>query len=137
MMLKRDLLKICKIFLILLFLIITACVSAIDVDKNASVPSKITPEFLKKISDEKDKNYLLIYFRTPSEYKKGHIPSALLIPYDAIEKHTEEISKEKVIILYCHSGRRSGIALSALKNLGYKKLINFGGITNWTYPLEK
>ena len=136
-MLKKSLLKKGKTFLILLFLIITACASDSRIDKNASVPSKITPEFLKKILDEKDKNYLLIDVRTPSEYKKGHIPSALLIPYDEIEKHTEEISKEKVIILYCHSGRRSGIALSALKNLGYKKLINFGGITNWTYPLEK
>jgi len=136
-MLKKSLLKKGKTFLILLFLIITACASDSRIDKNASVPSKITPEFLKKILDENDKNYLLIDVRTPSEYKKGHIPSALLIPYDEIEKHTEEISKEKVIILYCHSGRRSGIALSALKNLGYKKLINFGGITNWTYPLEK
>ena len=136
-MFKRNLLKTNKIFLILLFLLITSCASDGRIDKDASAPSSITPEGLKKILDEKDKNYLLIDVRTPSEYKEGHIPSALLIPYDEIEKHTEEISKEKVIILYCHSGRRSGIALSKLKNLGYEKLINFGGITNWPYPLEK
>jgi len=137
MMLKKNLLKAGNFFLILLFLIIIACSSASSVKKNASVSSKITPEFLKKVMDEKDKNYFLIDVRTPVEYKEGHIPSSLLIPYDEIEKHTAEIPKEKVIILYCHSGRRSGIALSKLKNLGYEKLINFGGITNWPYLLEK
>ena len=136
-MLKKNLLKSGIFFLILPFLFIIACASAGNVEKKASVPSKITPEFLKKVIDEKDKNYFLIDVRTPAEYKEGHIPSALLIPYDEIEKHTAEIPKEKIIILYCHSGRRSGIALSKLKDLGYEKLINFGGIPNWTYPLEK
>ena len=134
---KRDLKKILRFLLVLLLVFIPACSFSGKVNKNASVPSELSPEALKKIINEKDKNYFLIDVRTPAEYKGGYIPSAMLIPYNEIEKHTQEIPRDKIVVLYCHSGRRSGIALEKLKSLGYEKLINFGGITRWNYPLEK
>ena len=134
---KRDSKKILRILLIFLLVFIPACSFSGKVNKNDSVPYELSPEALKKIINEKDKNYFLIDVRTPAEYKGGYIPSAMLIPYNEIEKHTQEIPKDKTVVLYCHSGRRSGIALEKLKSLGYEKLINFGGITRWDYPLEK
>ncbi len=136
-MFKTDSTKACKIILILFFVTFAACSFPGKANKEASVPSELSPEALKKIIDEKDKNYFLIDVRTQAEYKEGYIPSAMLIPYNEIEKHTQEIPKDKTVVLYCHSGRRAGIALEKLKSLGYGNLINFGGITRWNFPLEK
>ena len=45
--------------------------------------------------------------------------------------------KDHKIYLYCRSGNRSGIALEILKNLGYKDLVNAGGIKEASSLLKK
>ena len=45
--------------------------------------------------------------------------------------------KEKEIVLYCRSGRRSAIAKKALVELGYKDVKDFGGINRWQGELVK
>ena len=44
--------------------------------------------------------------------------------------------KESKIYLYCRSGHRSGIALNAMKELGYTDLTNIGGIIHYKGELE-
>ena len=71
-------------------------------------------------------NPLIIDVRTEPEWNKGHLEGAIRIPY---EKIGEEISraapdKKTPIILYCRTGRRSGIALDTLKKLGYEDVSN-------------
>jgi phage shock protein E len=36
--------------------------------------------------------------------------------------------KDAQIYLYCRSGRRSGIALEALQEAGYRNAVNIGGL---------
>ena len=74
---------------------------------------------------------VLIDVRSEEEYVSGHIEGALSIEYSVIQDHIEEVteSKSEKIYLYCRSGRRSEIALQTLKALGYKDLINLGGIS--------
>lgn len=74
---------------------------------------------------------VLIDVRSKEEYDSGHIEGAFSMEYSVIQDHIEEITKNKMekIYLYCRSGRRSGIALQALKALGYKDVINLGGLT--------
>ena len=73
-------------------------------------------------------NSTVIDVRTEQEYKKGHLKNALLLPYDTIRDtiaaHVPE--KDAKIILYCRSGRRSGIAKKTLEAMGYKNVINAG-----------
>ena len=38
------------------------------------------------------------------------------------------VGKDDTVLLYCQSGRRSGIALDTLKGLGFSKAQNVGGI---------
>ena len=90
---------------------------------------------LKELIDSNNTEYLLIDVRTEAEYKSGHIPNSILIPYTEIQDHTKRIPKNKLIIVYCRSGRRSGIAREKLLELGYKNVINFGGKNLWNYGL--
>jgi phage shock protein E len=71
---------------------------------------------------------LWIDVRTAEEYNAGHLEGAINIPYDEIEQKIEAVSADKTadIQLYCRSGRRSGIALESLTNMGYSKVTNAG-----------
>ena len=83
-------------------------------------------------------NAVLLDVRDRQEYDSGHIPEAVNIPRDEIEKVKEQIpDKETVIFAYCYSGRRSDISVSMMKKMGYKKVKNIGGITGYKGTLEK
>ena len=62
------------------------------------------------------------------EYKSGHIESALNIEWQSIDEINDSIAKDEKIYLYCRSGNRSGKAQNILINMGYKDVINLGGI---------
>ena len=84
-------------------------------------------------------NFVLLDVRTQEEFDAGHIASAILLPYDeiALKASTVLPDKQKEIVLYCRSGRRSAIAKKALVELGYKDVEDFGGINRWKGELVK
>ena len=69
---------------------------------------------------------LVIDVRTEPEWKEGHLEGAIRIPYEKIGEEIGRVAPDKKakIILYCRTGRRSGIALDTLKNLGYEGVTN-------------
>ena len=71
---------------------------------------------------------LLVDVRSPQEFKDGHLKDAINIPYRVIGEHiaAHVKSKDETIIVYCRSGRRSGIAKSSLEKIGYTNVINAG-----------
>lgn len=73
-------------------------------------------------------NNIIIDVRTKAEYDNGHLKNSLNIPYDEIREKIEGITTDKsdTIIVYCRSGRRSGIAKNVLEEIGYKNVINGG-----------
>ena len=70
--------------------------------------------------------------RTPEEFKAGHRDGAHNIPYEQIGQRISELKldKDSKIYLYCRSGRRSGIATSTLKSLGFTAVKNIGGLND-------
>ena len=83
-------------------------------------------------------NAVLLDVRDKQEYDSGHVPGAVNIPRDEISKIKDQIpDMETAIFTYCYSGRRSDIAVSMLKKMGYKKARNIGGITGYKGALEK
>ena len=98
---------------------------------------QITAEEAKKIMDSGEE-HIILDTREQDEYDEGHIPNAILIPYTEIENKAEEMlpDKDKMILVYCRSGRRSKIAAEALSQLGYTNVKEFGGIIDWTGALE-
>ncbi|MGY8822956.1 MAG: rhodanese-like domain-containing protein [Candidatus Latescibacterota bacterium] len=71
------------------------------------------------------------------EYNSGHVDGAAHIPYEIIGDKIAALSQDKSrdIVLYCRSGRRSGIAQKTLQDMGYTRVVNAGGLMiiakNW------
>ena len=99
---------------------------------------QITAEEAKKIMDSGEE-HIILDTREQDEFDEGHIPGAILIPYTEIENKAEEMltDKDKLILVYCRSGRRSKIAAESLSKLGYINVKEFGGIIDWPYEIEK
>ena len=99
---------------------------------------QITAEDAKKIMDSGEE-HIILDTREQDEFDEGHIPNAILIPYTQIENKAEEMipDKDKLILVYCRSGRRSKIAAESLSKLGYSNVKEFGGIIDWPYEIEK
>ena len=73
---------------------------------------------------------LVIDVRTPDEYQQEHVGIAINIPYDEIASRIAVVApdRDSRIVLYCRSGRRSGIAEQALRQMGYRQIENKGGL---------
>ena len=93
----------------------------------------LTKEAIKNIQTEDD--YIILDVRTKEEYVEKHIVDSILIPYDEISAKTINIDKNKIILVYCRSGRRASTAVEKLKDLGYTAY-NMGGIDNINLPKE-
>lgn len=100
-------------------------------------PSVITPEEAKKRL-ETEEGIILLDVRTQSEYEEKHIPGSVLIPVDELGKRAEAEmpDKDNVVFVYCRSGNRSTTASNILAELGYSKVYNLGGISDWPYEVE-
>lgn len=81
---------------------------------------------------------VLIDVRSADEFAAGALPGAEQIDYEQIASRISAIAPDKdtPIILYCRSGRRSGIAEETLRAMGYSNLINAGGYDELKLALE-
>ena len=124
------------IVLLLAMLALSACGKAIET-KQEAVYMNITAQQAKQIMDSQ-KGYIILDTRTQEEYEEGHIPGAILIPYDQILQKAEGVlmDKDQLILVYCRSGRRSKLASEDLVKLGYTNIREFGGIIDWPYEVE-
>lgn len=97
---------------------------------------KISPVDAKKMMDENDDIYI-VDVREEDELIEGYIENSILIPLDTVKDNAVKIipDKDKPVLVYCRSGRRSEIAGKELVELGYTNVIDFGGIIDW--PFEK
>jgi len=87
---------------------------------------------------------LVVDVRTPEEHAAGRIPGSVLFPYDLIRPKAADFAalvgsggKDRPIVVYCRSGRRSEIAVQELRRLGYKNITDYGAIGNWKGQLER
>jgi len=93
----------------------------------------ILPSELKKLVDSPVDSIWIIDVRSEKAYSNGHIPSARSFPYGTITSRLNEIPKDTYLILYCTVGASAKIALKDLKKAGYKRTIDWGGISRWEW----
>ena len=106
--------------------------------QNVSANQTMTTQELQNKLNAKE-NFVLLDVRTQEEYNAGYIVGAILLPYDEINAKATIVlpDKEKEIVLYCRSGRRSAIAKKSLLDLGYQKVVDFGGVKRWEGELVR
>ena len=98
---------------------------------------QITQEAAKEMMDTQE--VIILDVREQDEYDSGHIPGAVLLPVGTIDENTAAQvipEKDSTVLVYCRSGNRSKTASSALTDLGYTNIYEFGGINTWPYETE-
>ncbi len=76
---------------------------------------------------------VVVDVRTPSEYAAGHIQGAVNIDVEAptFDAEIAKLDKAATYAVYCHSGRRSGLATDAMGKAGFTHVFNLtGGIAD-------
>ena len=103
-----------------------------------SVVEKIT--VAEAIEKHKVANALFIDVRDSADIAKtGTITNCLRIPRGMIEfaadtdspLHNNKLSKNKEIILVCGAGGMAALSGKTLREMGYEKVKNVGGIADW------
>jgi rhodanese-related sulfurtransferase len=86
---------------------------------------------------------LLLDVRSAAEFADGHVPGAVNIAHDSLQGNEAVLSgwKDKTVILYCRTGRRSTLAAEVLQKAGFSdvRLLD-GNVQGWTdkgFSLEK
>ena len=128
--------RILPVFLLLL-LLLTGCGETTSNASSEDGYQQISQEEAKEMMDTQD--VIILDVREQDEYDSGHIPGAVLLPVGTIDEETAaEVIPEKdsTVLVYCRSGNRSKTASSALAELGYTNIYEFGGINTWPYEIE-
>ena len=68
--------------------------------------------------------------RSPEEFASGHVAGAINIPHTQMGQRWTELAeyRDQPMVVYCRSGRRSGIALDVLREHGFDQARNGGGL---------
>jgi rhodanese-related sulfurtransferase/glyoxylase-like metal-dependent hydrolase (beta-lactamase superfamily II) len=76
---------------------------------------------------------LMIDVRDADEYAEAHVVGTTLIPLPELEARLAEFPRDRELLLFCRSSRRSGLAQDALiDRFGYANVANVeGGILAW------
>lgn len=94
-----------------------------------------------KIDDVKaaiENGAYVIDVREVSEYEAGHIPGAVNIPIRTLAQNLDKIPTDQPVLVYCASGHRAGMAVAALRQLGYDNVRAFsGGWRAWSNAGEE
>lgn len=121
-----------KQVLVLVALIIVGIVIVSCSKKRQSKAKIVTAEDMQSLLQLD--SVQLIDVRTPKEFKKGHIENALNINFFAptFADDIKALDKEKPVILYCRSGKRSTKSAKIFHESGFTDLYNLeGGIIKW------
>ena len=102
----------------------------------AADQTEITPQELRALR-EQGADLLILDVREPHEHAIARIEGAQLVPLQSVPSRVGEIDSSKTVVLYCHHGMRSRMALDFLARAGFHKLKNLrGGIDAWSRDVD-
>ncbi len=83
----------------------------------------------------RDTAVVLLDVRTVDEWNSptGHLKNAILIPLQDLHDQINKLNafRDRLIIVYCRSGNRSGRAAKLLSDSGFNTVSLAGGIRGW------
>ena len=132
-----------KVVAVLLLLVMASAVTGCGGDtaddrKEQAKYRRITADEAQVLM-EREQDYLILDVRSPEEFAEGHIPHAINIPMERIgEEPPQELpDRNQMIFVYCVKGIRSMNVANRLAHMGYKNIIEMGGIQDWHGEIVK
>ena len=123
---------------IILSIVILAIFSGCISDTKPSEKSRYTDISVQQGKEMVDRGEVFILdVRTPEEYAAGHIKGSTLlavqdIPEQELGEKLKDIPKDRKILVYCRTDRRSTQASQILVENGFSEVYNMkGGIIGW------
>lgn len=80
---------------------------------------------------------LIVDIRDEDDYLRGHIPSAINVPYLDFDYWKRSISFQVLLILYCDRGNLSLLLARELGGEGYQVKNIYGGLNAYRGPLVR
>jgi rhodanese-related sulfurtransferase len=79
--------------------------------------------------ERQDQDLLVLDVRTAEEFAAGHVPRARNISHDLLPSRVAELddARQREVVVYCRSGRRSALALETLRAAGFTRLAHLEG----------
>lgn len=102
-----------------------------EISRSSSRLHPVNREELIKLVDKED--VLLIDVRPEEEYEHAHLPGAISMPLEELEKHLDKLPKKRAIVAYCR-GRFCILADEAVEFLlkkGFKAKRANDGVVEW------
>jgi rhodanese-related sulfurtransferase len=102
-------------------------------------PMVMAPDKAYQLWKEKQDQVVILDVRTPGEYQGGHVKGAMNLDfYSNFESAMQKLPKDKIYLLHCASGRRSGEATALMRKYGYKayNMGGFGAVASSGFPTE-
>ncbi len=84
---------------------------------------------------EMDEKIVILDIRTPEEFKEGRLAKAVNIDFmaDDFEATIDKLDRDKTYVVHCKSGGRSGRAMAAFKEKGFKSILHMSdGFLGWS-----
>ena len=85
-------------------------------------------------SNRNNPDFVIIDIRTPEEFTEGYIEGAINIDYYSatFEDELDSIDKNKMYLIYCQWGNRSGATLATMEGLKFMEVYDIkSGIEAW------
>ncbi|HEX6153078.1 MAG TPA: rhodanese-like domain-containing protein [Solirubrobacterales bacterium] len=99
-------------------------------------PREVSREEARKMVDE---GAQLVDVRADHEWEAGRIAGAKHVPLPQLPQRTEELDKDRPVVIYCRGGNRSSMATAALAEAGFDAVKLSEGIVGWSgedLPME-
>jgi rhodanese-related sulfurtransferase len=107
-----------------------------------AAPPITQAELLARL-DRKDPDLVVLDVRTADEFAAGHVPGARNVSHDLLSSRVADLKdlRDKQVVLYCRSGRRTLLAEQTLRAAGFTRLLHLqGDFLAWEAehrPIEK
>ena len=90
---------------------------------------RISQEDLLARLEKPDPGVVVLDVRTAAEFAAGHVPGARNVSHDELAGRLGELNelRDKEVVLYCRSGRRTALAEDVLRKAGFTKLLHLDG----------
>jgi rhodanese-related sulfurtransferase len=121
-----------KKLLLLLSVVLFLNILEIDAQNFATIDADSASALIQY--HELDPNFIILDVRTMSEYNSKHIENGVELNYylsefDAI---LDTLIKDKIYLIHCASGGRSGNVFTSMQNKGFTDVFNLsGGLSAW------